>query len=388
MISKIKGINGGKNNSLNVYAQLNEPTKKDGIWIETKEVNVNKPKYNANIPYDFDGSAVSIGTYIYLLGGYKNRNAIYRYNTLTDKYIKLRDIPYEFYSGSAVAIETDIYLFGSENSSYKKYAYKYNTLTNTLTQLANIPYYFSYGCVIAIGTDIYLMGSINDTTAYKYDTLTNTYTRLSNIPYQFYGCAVTMGTYIYLFGSGFSSELNKNTYKYDTLTDTYTKLTNTPYNFSKGDAIVIDNDIYLFGGESLSVLYRAVCKYDTLTNTYIGLTDTPYDFYNSSAIIVNSDIYLLGGNYNNNMKINYTYLHYISLPAINKYKYNKILIKQSVPTTLENGNIYAIYGSTYATKLLEQLILNFKEIYLYKDNETQPYPIYYGNGTEWIKILN
>ena len=53
---------------------------------------------------------------------------------------------------------TDIYLFGSGSSSYQKYAYKYNTLTNSYTKMTNIPYGFYQGSAVAMGTDIYLFG--------------------------------------------------------------------------------------------------------------------------------------------------------------------------------------------------------------------------------------
>lgn len=87
-------------------------------------------------------------------------------------------------------------------------SYKYDTLTDTYTKIANLPYYFSYGGVaVSSGTNIYLFGGSSDRTngqdAYRYDTLTDTYTKISNIPYKFtdYGGAVPVGdSKIYLFG--------------------------------------------------------------------------------------------------------------------------------------------------------------------------------------------
>ena len=79
-------------------------------------------------------------------------------------------------NGSAVAIGTDIYLFGSNNSSYGKYAYKYDTLTNTYTQLTNIPYNFYSGAAVSVGTNIYLLGGYNSqTTNRKFYAVSKTY---------------------------------------------------------------------------------------------------------------------------------------------------------------------------------------------------------------------
>ena len=160
----------------NVFVQSTEPTSKDGIWLQTNKTaehyisddNIffggtwSLASDTAPIPYDFfSGSAVAIGTDIYLLGGDGSGTNNYKYNTLTNTYTRLADISYNFYQGVAVAIGTDIYLLGSYDS--KTTAYKYNTLTNTYTQLTNIPYQFYQGVAVAIGTDIYLLGGYHRT---------------------------------------------------------------------------------------------------------------------------------------------------------------------------------------------------------------------------------
>lgn len=336
----------GSKGSLNVFAQVAEPKVKDGIWIKTEGITTDEPVY-------------------------------------------LADIPYYFYDGSAVAIGTDIFLFGSYQSGYYEYAYKYNSLTNTYTKLRDIPYDFANGSVVAIGTDIYLLGghidSINFSyqNNYKYDTLTNTYTKLRDIPLTFYyGSAVAVGTDIYLLGGLGTNQ--KHNYKYDTLTNTYTKLEDMPFNFINGSAVIIGSNIFLFGSSNNDYSKDAY-KYDILTNTYTKLEDIPHDFYHGSAVAIVANIFLLGGS---NQKYNYRYGSHIEYEEIDKYKYNEVLVKSSMPDTLQNGNIYIIYGNTYTTKLLEQLILDFASVFLYKDNETPIYPIYYGNGEEWVKILN
>ena len=138
-------------------------------------------------------------------------------------YTKNKDIPYIFYGGSAVAIGTDIYLLGSSNNSYYKYNYKYDTTTNTYTQNRDIPYNFNCGSAVAIGTDIYLLGgnysSDYNKYNYKYDTTTDTYTKNADIPYIFYlGSAVNVDNNIYIFGGYYSNTdpiLAKYNYKYD-----------------------------------------------------------------------------------------------------------------------------------------------------------------------------
>ncbi|MDE5830492.1 MAG: hypothetical protein K2H53_02140, partial [Clostridia bacterium] len=66
----------------------------------------------------------------------------YKYDTLTDTYTQLTNIPYFFFDGSAVAIGTDIYLFGGENTSNytNRYnAYKYDT-AETFEEISKYEY--------------------------------------------------------------------------------------------------------------------------------------------------------------------------------------------------------------------------------------------------------
>ena len=332
----VKGGGGGEGLELNVFAQSAEPTEKNGIWINTSASgslpaidkfeyeNINILNYNAykngfnpiygrltDIPYNFyRGSAVAIGTDIYLFGGHNSNYTsameyAYKYSTSTGIYTKLKKLPYiyGFYNGSAVAIGTDIYLFGSSSSS--TYAYKYSTITDTYTRLTDIPYNFYNGAAVAIGTYIYLFGGYFSTTstsyskyAYKYSTTTDTYTKLTNIPFDFsFGAAVTIGTDIYLFGSSNANHV-KYAYKYSTITDTYTRLTNIPYEFYYGSAVAIGTDIYLFGSAG-SNSSKCAYKYSTTTDTYTKLTNIPYSFYRGAAVVIGTDAYLLGGSTSN-----------------------------------------------------------------------------------------
>ena len=368
----------------NVFMQETEPTTKNGIWLKGsyqvdnivadenifagEEWNTTKMASLKVIPYNFyGGSAVSIGTNVYLFGGSGNSTAAYKYDTLTDTYTQLTNIPYQFY-GSVASIRTDIYLFGSDSSSYHKYAYKYDTLTDTYTKLTNIPYEFYDGSVVSIGTNIYLFGDFTKRNiAYKYDTLTDTYTQLTNIPYEFYGGSVaSIGTNVYLFSG--TSDNSTVAYKYDTLTDTYTKLTNIPYEFYDGSVVSIGTNIYLFGDfTKRNIAY----KYDTLTDTYTKLTDIPYDFYRSSAIFTGTDIYLFGG-------------------AANQ---TKVQVMTMIPNDYGNNSIVISQGGfTKKTNIADYGIQNAKFYYdkVYYQNENgellNTIPTYNGNGTEWIKI--
>ena len=281
----------------NVFMQETEPTTKDGIWLKGS--------------YQVDNIVAD-----------ENVFASEEWNTV--KMSSLKTIPYNFYSGSAVSIGTNIYLLGSagNTSTYKK-MYKYDTLTDTYTQLTDIPYSFKYGSAVSIGTNIYLFG-----------------------------------------GSSYPNYA----YKYNTLTDTYTQLTNVPYNFYEGSAVSIGTNIYLFGGNGG---VKATYKYDTLTDTYTQLTNIPYVFYEGSAVFNGTDVYLLGGN-PNPTKVQ------VMAMIPKDYDNNSIVISQGVPSNKTNIANYGMQNAKFY----------YDRVYYQNENGEllNTIPTYNGNGTEWVKI--
>ena len=323
---------------LNIFTQTTEPSTKDGLWLKTSNI------------YD---DVLNISDT--------------EYSDTPDTYTKMTDIPYEFYSGSAVAIGNDIYLLGGGSSRTNNY--KYDTTTNTYNKLTDIPYELSSGSAVAIGNDIYLLGSnssANSINNYKYDTTTNTYTQMANIPYEFYyGSAVSVGNDIYLL-CGYDNR--KNNYKYDTTTNTYTKMADIPYEFYYGSAVAIGNDIYLLGGvDSKTNNY----KYNTTTDTYNKLTDIPYEFRYGSAVAIGNDIYLLGGY--DKKKYNYRY------DTINIYKNSILFLYNNIPFKYKTKIFNTSYeGLNY---------ISFDSVIMTDENcNNTNVEVYIGNGTSWDKI--
>ena len=317
-----------------------------------------------DLPFNFsEGTAVAVGTDIYLLGSFSYKSK-YKYNTLTNTYTKLAVLDYSPTNGDAVNIGNFIYLVGCKpsNNSHYIYNYKYDIATDTCSKLADIPYDFKNGSAVAIGNDIYLLGPEDCNSHsynYKYDTLTNTYSKNKDIPYYFEnGSAVAIGKKIYLLGSS-DKNAPKNNYKYDPINDSYTKLADIPYSFKQGSAIIINNDIYLLG--TYDSAPNKVCgynyKYDTINDTYSINTQIPYEFYNGDAVVVGNDIFILGGE-NDYVLYNYKY----TIP------HNRITISKK-----SNYYIYTEFNKSYGP---ESCIVEIA------DNE---YYTEYNNKNEIIK---
>lgn len=379
MQGNVLGQNGG-NNGLNIFAQSNEPNKKDGIWIKTNEqykydnvyfINdylsmLNRYEEVSNIPYRFyNGSAVAKESQIYILGGSSSevRNNNYRYDVQSNLYTKLENIPYDFYSGgTSVIVGNNIHLLSGYYSNSNKFHYKYDIQANTYTKLTDAPYDI-YDCsAVAKDNDIYILGGRYDY-IYRYDTINNEYikTKENFIDYSLMGGkAVLVNNTVYLFGDG------QKGYKYNILDNTFIELERVPFDYQNDTVVGINNNIFLLGSSyepgSAYEYGKYNYKYDTLTNTYKKLEDIPYDFVEGSTVAIGNDIYLLGG----------------TSSANNVYKYKTYLEKKNIFIKNEND--------TLTTALNNILKIYFSEIIIYDNYESKDYPVYYGNGTEWVEI--
>ena len=94
------------------------------------------------------------------------------------------------------------------------------------------------------------------------------------------------------------------------------------------------------------------------------MEDIPYAFYNGSVIVIGTDIYMFGSSNN--------------LSTKNVYKLEIRIIEEKT-IVIETKRIVKI-------KLPETIQTEFSNAYIYEKNKKLEYPVYYGNGEEWINI--
>ncbi len=403
MIGPIVGTTGASKNPFPIYQQLNEPTRKEGIWVKTtkkvKDIYVSHKheprrgqyKQLTDVPCDYDKKGtVAIGTDIYI---FSTDKSAYKYDTLTGIYTRLTDLPYVL-CGQSVAIGTDIYLFCVD-----RLVFKYDTLTNTYSQLANTPhYYIDTASIIAVGTDIYMFGgSDNYHSAHKYDTLTNKYTTLKDYPNSQGLCyceIIAVENSIYLFGNGYYN-YGKEAYKYDIPTNTYKHYT-MPTDLIAGDAILIGTNIYILANDK-------ACKFNTVTETFTMVSKSgEVGFVN--AVKVGTDICLFGSHANTSYQQAYnlntltdTFEQLVDIPygfegniivigdviyLIENYWSSRKL--SSFKLNIEDG-IY-LHLDIDNSANIEKLFENVLAVYVFENNEKQNLETYVGDGTKWNKL--
>lgn len=392
--------------SLNVYAQQDEPSDKNGIWIQAEDRNIENVyisdiEITASEVWDTDHGAIpaarayavaeKVGDYLYIFGGKNSSNSptstAYKYNLKDSTVTQLSNVPHNFMAGFIGKVGTDIYIFGgqtgSTNTSYTSNAYKYDTLTDTYTQIASIPANgLTQGGYVTIGTDIYLVGGITNgwnlqNTIYKYDTLTDTYTKMANMPKtNRVNCPVAVGTDIYIMGGLSDNGYLKTAYKFDTIKNTYTQLADLPFTWAHQVCAAIDGEIHIICGWNGSKGITTMYKYDIATDTYTQLEDGPYDVYNAAHCQEGKTVYIISGQ---TSSVGYR-------DAVMLYNGGTIMAFD------RNTIVFSTITNDYQTKIITSdsltIALTFGNIYVY-DLATNKYldaTRYYGDGTQWIEF--
>lgn len=396
--------------NLNIYSQLEEPESKEGIWLQTDQDLVkNLIISRTNVVSDT------------ILGSWTNLIA-----------------PPAFRNDAIVAaVGRTVYVIGGQASSG---AWAYDVDTNTTRTLSNFPATITpnKGCVL--GTDIYIMGGMVNgaysNRCWKYDTLTDTYTELSPlIRKRAYAQNFTYKGKIYTVGGrsagGTYDYYLSDADVYDPETDTHTEVSGFFKTTSRNGMVVIDNYLYKLSGASQSnVNYFATCKrIDLETMEAIDLAEIPnYSSGHVHAVAHGKYIYytkthtdtefhrynietdthetltatpFLGSGANRQFVdlgdcfINYSgNTNYTASRAIARLNYTDV----EDYSGLDEGVVsYSHkYYNKYFTNIIRfdnvqgDILFGFEDLIYYNpiSGVDHSIPIYYGDGTEWIKFKN
>lgn len=124
-----------------------------------------------------------MGNYIYIFTNNDDVNRIFKYDIITHS-IELIEtaIPFATPHTNAVAIGTNIYLVSGANSGTDRQNYKFDTLTNKFTKLTDLPDRPSSSNIGTDGVDLYIYvktyASSNNYKCYKYNVADGTYETL------------------------------------------------------------------------------------------------------------------------------------------------------------------------------------------------------------------
>lgn len=166
----------------NIYVLRKERNSYNIIYKYDTETGTCTTVYSKNSGWSYYyHDVVAVGTNIFIFDYYEN---VYKFDTINNTLTKLNATnpitkPDQF---KCISIDEYIYIFGGYDSGICTYAYKFNTVTNEFTKLTDMPYGGYNLGITNIGNDIYLFG-LNNTgkDVYKYNIIDNTYTSVGEV---------------------------------------------------------------------------------------------------------------------------------------------------------------------------------------------------------------
>lgn len=368
-----------------LYQQMNEPVKKEGLWIKTldkiKDVYVGNTTEtmtqewvkSLDLPTEvkeIDATGVIVNDDIYF---FRRNKTVYKFNLTNETYTKIENIPVSstsnIFSISASAVNTDIYIFVYDASNSYSEIYKYDTLTNQYERKSNSPtnVFISSGDSVTIGTSIYMLLGTGGTThqeIYEYDTITGNFSLVGDSIINLNNArAVTIGTDIYF-------QKDRNLYKFNTATGSCERIGTHPRSDNQYSAIAaVDNTIFIFGGYAGASTYRNyLFSYNIITGLYTSLDVMPFNGGHMLALTKDKNIYILGG----------------EPDSINKNLYKFKTEFQYTPGIYLYLNVtdYKDLGGW----LLKELYKNITNVQIFNETEKLEYPVYIGDGTSWNSV--
>jgi uncharacterized repeat protein (TIGR01451 family) len=182
------------------------------------------------------GALARLGNFIYALQG-NSTTGFARYDTTTNTWTTLRDVPAAVGSGGALATD-GTYIYALRGAGQKNF-YRYDPAANTWAAMANAPWAVnSGGSLTAVGTTLYALrgNNSNNFASFTPNATTGVWTRLGNAPGKIGagGSLATSGGYLYALRGANSTSV----YRYNLTSRTWATMKGTLANITTGAALI------------------------------------------------------------------------------------------------------------------------------------------------------
>ena len=280
------GGSGGSSDSTNTTSGTNS-----GAW--TAGAKMPTARYWA--------ASVAVGNDIYVIGGRGSTiydesgvSKVEKYNTITDSWTSLPDMPIEDYDLRGANVNGQIYIFGGRLHG-NTLVYRYDPTSGNWTKLNTMPALPDMGAPAVVNDKVYIFGNSTTNTPFEYDTSTDTWTIRAAMPTARYAPATAIyDGKIYVLG-GFSGSENKNEV-YDPATDSWQIKASLPsaHVYSTTDrpiAGVLNGQVYFFSHYSgiMAVYAASTDSWSSIS----GFVNSPESYSTGEA--VNGKLYVIGG---------------------------------------------------------------------------------------------
>ena len=376
---------------------MDEPEKKDGIWVQTNNQYENiylHEKYAnyatgvwspvSTLPYEFNrGSAVVYNNELHILGGdFGNGNekyTHYHYKWNGSTWVNVDTLPYRIVGNyHAVVYNNEMHLIGNSYSSFDvDYHYKWNG--STWVQLNNTA--FSSGSFVVYDNSIYGICRTSDAdNLYKWNSINDTWDRVHYLPHGIWqdSIPVIYNGEIHVFDNCYyyESGSHQTTKHYKWNGSTWEFVGSTPYYFGIGSAVVYNNELHFLGGGSSNSGQSTHYHYKWNGSTWSSVSTLPCKLYDGFAVVYNGGIHI--------GQIDKTHCQFQSPEKV--YEPNTLIINKSTST---GTGKYCTMICSPAIKNNQRFLTGFDDVFYFADTAFDwNAPMYYGNGSQWIKFKN
>jgi hypothetical protein len=200
---------------------------------------------------------------VYFLPIINNTTTVFqRYDTATNSFIALADVPFVSGVGSSIINGGDGYLYATfgERNSFQRY----NLTTNSWSALASMPQAISSGGgMTKIGRTLYVLTGSQSSYFYQYNMDTNVWTSITTLPAGnvSHGAFITSDTsrYLYVGISDRTATRGRMIFRYDTTAATWTRIADLPqatYPYASAFYDTTANKLYVANGQVTSNVWN------------------------------------------------------------------------------------------------------------------------------------
>ena len=391
--------------NINIYVQSEEPTFKEGIWLQTdeelvKDLDITNKTYKAVLNFDVwrqsnpDFNRVGClnieGTHcIYSVGGNQvySSTKLTKYDFVTKTFETLPTMPFNMnWYAVGIEYENNLFMFGGDtdynitNNSNK--GLKYNIDTQEYTALTLMPFGCNPAKVLPLGNNLLILcGSIHKDSrnnkrsnkAFIYDIDNDIYTERT-IPFYTYSNrrdAILIGDDLYLFGVYFSEtdSITNKVFKWNITTDELTPLSDIPNSksLSSANTCLMFGKIYISSGDIYDIASDTFETHPEFKATYSDF----FMYIDETEEMVSGDRTV-------------QYMKTKKVTAIPEYSNDRdcILLYQNKGLNKYHTSLIPYENAS------GRMLYGFDDLVYYSVEKgiNATLPIYYGTGTKWIKI--
>lgn len=269
-----------------------------------------KPK--KEIPIEVQaGNSVVLNDEIYLIGGQSTNTQFitetYKYNSTTDTWLELANIPTGKINFAAATIDETIYTIGGDPFSNKNEAFN-NSIWQTKAPMPTGRQHVA-GC--ELNGVVYVLGgleswSIISDKVEAYNPATDSWTSPTSLPVPKHNIIVaSYNDEIYVIGGEVLNgtdiwHISQSLEIYNANLNVWTTGSSLPEPRCQGRTIVYNNEIYVFGGWTYDanddfIVTNSVWIYNPETDNWRTSTSTPLPVTTCGTTIIGNNIYLMGG---------------------------------------------------------------------------------------------